>query len=103
MVALGLKTMLPTLAWWPLITSSSLQSGTDQILHSPDQAPVAKSFESGLKLHQEMGLVSAICDASTSSVFSFRWISCFFAIFVESGNPASSFCLEIRSLARGME
>jgi hypothetical protein len=50
-----------------------------------------------------MGLVSAICDASTSSVFSFRWISCFFAIFVESGNPASSFCLEIRSLARGME
>ena len=102
-VARGLNTTLPTLAWCPRMTRSSLQSGTDQSLQRPDQDPVTSIFESGLKLHQEMGLVSAIWDASTSRDFSFRWISCFLAILVASVNAASSFMWLMRFLALGME
>ena len=34
--------------------------GTDHNLQRPDQDPVARILESGLKVHQEIGLVSAI-------------------------------------------
>ena len=95
--------MEPTLLVCPRSTFNSLHSGTDQSLHKPDQDPVARILESGLKVHQEIGLVSAICDASTSNVFNFFCISCCLAIRVASGKANSSRNFAILSLALGNE
>ena len=47
-VALGWKTMHPTLHVWPLRVRNKAQSGTDHNLHKPDHDAVARIFEFGL-------------------------------------------------------